>query len=591
MLDDERSPLHPVRVYKELGRRARPRRDRGRRRRRLRLLRGPGHRDLRARQLDGPRPLRLPRRRPRPGDRRQGRPPRAPGLPAARRRRLRLRRDGVRHDGPPRPADRRGDGQQRDLGARAPPDEVPLRLLGGRRAPARDPLRRGRRRARLPRRAGPRARRARARPSSAPSPRASPPWSTSSPTPRSSTRASRTWPRGGFAGRGYDSAQDRAELPSDPVRQVRRRLDRLPGRRRWADRPGPRPRLHHPPRAAVGVASDGSLLRAAQLVLAPDHLRQARQRALRPRHRGADPRASDRRRPGGDGRRRIRAGGPLRDLRGRSDERAVRGHSSRTRLGTGAPRRHGAHHRGARLPLGRARGGASRVRRRVHRALLGTGRGGDGRALLSELRGRSPGGGVHRPSWSAPPRARRWSSRSSRCSWTSTCEPSCPRSTCRRSSSTGAATGSSIDAPARSSPRRSRAPATSSCPGSTTSPWAGDCRRRGRGDRGVPDRRPHGGRARSRPRHGDVHGHLSARRSERRSSGCALARAARGASGRGAARARAIQGTRGEDAGRRPPRHLRRPGAGDSLRAARSRRAPARSASRCASGSTPARSR
>ena len=66
--------------------------------------------------------------------------PRPPGLPAARRRRLRLRRDRVRHDGPPRARRRRRDGQQRDLGARAPPDEVPLRLLGRGQAAARDPL-------------------------------------------------------------------------------------------------------------------------------------------------------------------------------------------------------------------------------------------------------------------------------------------------------------------------------------------------------------------------------------------------------------------------------------------------------------------
>ncbi len=86
------------------GRGARPRRDRRRRRRRLRLLRRALHRHLRAGLLDGPGAVRLPRRRARAGDRRQARPSRAPGLPAARRRRLRLRRDGVRHDGAPRPA-------------------------------------------------------------------------------------------------------------------------------------------------------------------------------------------------------------------------------------------------------------------------------------------------------------------------------------------------------------------------------------------------------------------------------------------------------------------------------------------------------
>ena len=78
------------------------------------------------------------------------------------------------------------------------------------------------------------------------------------------------------------------------------------------------------------------------------------------------------------------------------------------------------------------------------------------------------------PASSARPRARRWSSRSSRCSSTSTCEPSCPRSTFRRSSSIGAATGSSIDAPARSSRHRSPAPDTCELPGIDHLPWAGD---------------------------------------------------------------------------------------------------------------------
>ena len=54
---------------------------------------------------------------------------------------------------------RRRDGQQRHLGAREAPDGVPLRLLGRGRAAARDALRRGRRGARRPRRAGAHARR------------------------------------------------------------------------------------------------------------------------------------------------------------------------------------------------------------------------------------------------------------------------------------------------------------------------------------------------------------------------------------------------------------------------------------------------
>ena len=102
-LTDDRAPLHPLRVYHELGAGARPRRRRDRRRRRLRLLRRPRDRDLRARLLDGPGPVRLPRRRARATrSRPSSRSPDRPGLPAARRRRLRLLRARVRHDGAPR---------------------------------------------------------------------------------------------------------------------------------------------------------------------------------------------------------------------------------------------------------------------------------------------------------------------------------------------------------------------------------------------------------------------------------------------------------------------------------------------------------
>ena len=90
-------------------------------------------RHLRARLLAGPGPVRLPGRRPglRAGG--QARAARQAGRAAARRRRVRLQRDGVRHAGAPRRQRRRGDGQQRDLGAGEAPDGVPLRLLGGRR--------------------------------------------------------------------------------------------------------------------------------------------------------------------------------------------------------------------------------------------------------------------------------------------------------------------------------------------------------------------------------------------------------------------------------------------------------------------------
>ena len=75
----------------------RPRRDRHRRRRRLRLLRRARRRLLRAGLLAGPGPVRLPGQRAglRAGG--QARPPRPAGRAAARRRRVRLQRDGVRH--------------------------------------------------------------------------------------------------------------------------------------------------------------------------------------------------------------------------------------------------------------------------------------------------------------------------------------------------------------------------------------------------------------------------------------------------------------------------------------------------------------
>ena len=83
-LEDPRSPLHPVRVYGELGQVL----DRDA------IVVGDGGDfvSYAGRFIDtyepgcwmDPGPLRLSRRRPRPGDRRQARPPRPPGLPAAR---------------------------------------------------------------------------------------------------------------------------------------------------------------------------------------------------------------------------------------------------------------------------------------------------------------------------------------------------------------------------------------------------------------------------------------------------------------------------------------------------------------------------
>ena len=142
-LADERTPLHPMRVYAELHAAAGPRRDRRDRRRRLRLLRGPGHRQLRARRLAGQRAVRLPGIRARLCAGRQAGPARPAGGAVAGRRRVRLLRHGVGHAGSPWRACGFGDRQQRDLGAGEASDGDALRLLGGRRAATGHPLRRG----------------------------------------------------------------------------------------------------------------------------------------------------------------------------------------------------------------------------------------------------------------------------------------------------------------------------------------------------------------------------------------------------------------------------------------------------------------
>ncbi len=184
---------------------------------------------------------------PGPGDRRGLREAGPADLPAARRRRLRLQRHGVRHAGPARAAGRRGDRQQRDLGAREAPDGVPLRLLaGGRAARRRRPTRRSPRRsaataswsaspAELRAGAGACLRLRRARPSS-----------TSSPTPRSSTRArpSSPEPPAPFAGvllrlrsSAHGSAPRSPQLhPRRLRRLLRRALRDAAGRRAGAPR-------------------------------------------------------------------------------------------------------------------------------------------------------------------------------------------------------------------------------------------------------------------------------------------------------------------------------------------------------------------
>src|SRR6476619_164824 len=131
-----------------------PRRDRRHRRGRLRLLRRSGHRQLCAGRVAGQRAVRLPWFGPRLCTGRQTCPARPAGRAGAGRWRIRLLRHGVGHVGAPRCSCRVGDRQQRDLGTGEASDGDAVRLLRGRRAAARYPIRPGGDRARRTRRTG-----------------------------------------------------------------------------------------------------------------------------------------------------------------------------------------------------------------------------------------------------------------------------------------------------------------------------------------------------------------------------------------------------------------------------------------------------
>ncbi len=134
---DGRAPLHPMRLYKELGEVL----DRNA------IIVGDGGDfvSYAGRVIDSYEPGLLARSRPlrvpglgarlRAGG--QARPPRPSGRAAARRRRVRVLGPGVRHVRAARHRRRGRDGQQRHLGAGEAPDGVPVRLLRGRRAAAR----------------------------------------------------------------------------------------------------------------------------------------------------------------------------------------------------------------------------------------------------------------------------------------------------------------------------------------------------------------------------------------------------------------------------------------------------------------------
>ena len=98
----------------------------------------------------------------------------------------------------------------------------------------------------------------------------------------------------------------------------------------------------------------------------------------------------------------------------------------------------------------------------------------------------------------------------------------------------------------------------------------GEHRRGPRRDRGVPDRRPARARAGPRARDGALHRHRRLDRAGGEARRPPLAGAARAAPCARAAAARALPRARGGHGRRRLPRHVRRPGACDPLRARRS---------------------
>ena len=135
---DDRAPLHPMRIYAELGEVL----DRDA------IVIGDGgdfvsyagrvDRHLRARLLARPGPVRLPgHRAPATRWRRSSRSPDRQVVLLLGDGAFGFSRHGVRHARAPRRERRRRDGQQRHLGAREAPDGVPLRLLGRRRPAAR----------------------------------------------------------------------------------------------------------------------------------------------------------------------------------------------------------------------------------------------------------------------------------------------------------------------------------------------------------------------------------------------------------------------------------------------------------------------
>ena len=301
----EADPIHPARIYGELVPRLADDAvvigdggDFVQLRRQVRRAEAP-------RRLARPRPLRLPRRRPRRGHRRPDRAAVRAGGAAARRRRRRLLADGRRHPGPARPAGRHGDGQQLRVGPGEGPDADALRLRRRRRPRRRTPattrwcaaLGGGGETVTDPERdrpgAGPRVRR-----------RACPTWSTSSPT---STRPTRAAPSASDrcidpAGRGPTSSPRSARSPWTAYERVHRRPARTTTAQPCATPP-----------AATARPSCGSPMDDDELVGTVTYCPLGSPwREMAVRRRGRVPDA--RRRPGGARPRRRRGAGPA--LRG-----------------------------------------------------------------------------------------------------------------------------------------------------------------------------------------------------------------------------------------------------------------------------------
>ena len=137
----------------------------------------------------------------------------------------------------------------------------------------------------------------------------------------------------------------------------------------------------------------GRLFPTADLVLAPDPVRPARFRHVRPGVARADARGADGRCRRGDGGRRLGSSGRVRAAGGRRHGGAVRGHTSRADHGARPVRSPAADVVGSRLRLGHAARGARGIRQQRWPRVVGRRLADRGR--VAELgRQRSPAGVV-----------------------------------------------------------------------------------------------------------------------------------------------------------------------------------------------------